>query len=210
MHYSSKESLGSRNVDNPLNALFTFGLFLTSQALSILNAPFAGDPTMQYLYNLALNREENCSNNVPLSLFESEDLECEKLLALANTTGSSDVLVQAISDATAKNDGLIKKHVSDPSGTFLNKRTTKTNPSSSIDNDKYIKDMGSVENFKQERIQKGHTKMDWTTCWEEGSRLRLLDYKNPNALRNQFSKYMKQKKESKVNILQKTTLINSL
>jgi hypothetical protein len=75
-----------------LSPLFTLGLFFTSQALCILNAPFADDPTMQYLHNLTLSREENRSNSIVLSLLESQHREYEKLLALANTAASSDVL----------------------------------------------------------------------------------------------------------------------
>jgi hypothetical protein len=82
---------------------------------------------------------------------------------------------------------------SDPTGSSSNKRTTKTNASSSINDDKdiYEKGMDFVEKFKQTRIQKGHRRMDWITCLEEGQRLGLLNYKNPDALRNQFSKFRK-------------------
>jgi hypothetical protein len=143
---------------------------------------------MQYLYNLALSREKNRSNNIVLSLLESQHREYEKLLILANTATSSDVLVQAIIDAKTQNDKLKRKYGSDPTSSSSNKRTTKTNASSSINDDKdiYEKSMNFVEKFKQTRIQKGHTKMDWITCLEDGKRLGLLDYKNPDALRNQY------------------------
>jgi len=66
----SKESLGEGNIDTPLNSLIALGLFLTSRALSIVNAPFADDPTMQYLYTLALSHEEDQHNNILLPLLE--------------------------------------------------------------------------------------------------------------------------------------------
>lgn len=181
----SKESLDKDNVDNPLILMFALGLFFTSRALSILNASLSDDPTMQYLYNLALSRKENCSNNIVLSLLESQHREYEKLLTLANTATSSDVFVQAIIDAKTQNDKLKRKYGSDPTGSSSNKRATKTNASSSIndDNDIYEKGMDFVEKFKQARIQKGHAKMDWITCLEEGKRLGLLKCKNPDALR---------------------------
>ncbi|KAI7907605.1 uncharacterized protein BX663DRAFT_491428 [Cokeromyces recurvatus] len=87
----SKESLNKDNVSSPLDPLFALGLFFTSQALSIMSAPFANDPTIQYLYSLVTSREENCSNNIALSLLESQHREYEKLLTLVNTAGSSDV-----------------------------------------------------------------------------------------------------------------------
>lgn len=91
-----------------------------------------------------------------------------------------------------------RKYTSDPTCYSSNKRTTKSNASSSTNDDKdiYEKGMNFVENFKQTRMQKGHTKMDWIACLEDGKRLGLLNYKNPDALRNQFSKFMKQKSKN--------------
>ncbi|KAL9536564.1 hypothetical protein MBANPS3_012560, partial [Mucor bainieri] len=42
----SKESLGEGDIDTPLNSLVALGLFFTSRALSIVDAPFADDPKM--------------------------------------------------------------------------------------------------------------------------------------------------------------------
>lgn len=153
---------------------------------------------MQYLYNLTLSREENCSNNIVLSLLESQHHEYKKLLTLANTAASSDVLVKVIIDAKTQNDKLKRKYDFDPTGSSSNKISTKTNASlsNSDDNDIYEKGMDFVEKFKQARIQKGHTKMDWITRLEEGKRLGLLKYKNPDALRDQFSKFTKQKSKN--------------
>ncbi|RCH93420.1 hypothetical protein CU098_011313, partial [Rhizopus stolonifer] len=40
----------SQNLTTPLNPLIALGLFLSSCCKSILDAPYGGDPTMQYLY----------------------------------------------------------------------------------------------------------------------------------------------------------------
>ncbi|KAI8642325.1 hypothetical protein BD408DRAFT_416623 [Parasitella parasitica] len=172
----SKESLGEGNIDTPLNSLIALGLFFTSRALSIVNAPFADDPTMQHLYTLALSHEEDQHNNILLPLLEFQNREYERLLSLANTVGSPDVLIQAINDAKSRNDKLKRKDDSDPAGSLSNKRTataTNSSASSSIDNnnDRYKQGMDFVEQFKQARIQKGHKKMDWITCLEEGTKL---------------------------------------
>ncbi|KAG1294649.1 hypothetical protein G6F66_005022 [Rhizopus arrhizus] len=125
----SKESLDKDNVDNSLNPLFALGLFFTGQAFCILNALFADDPTMQYLYNLALSCEKNHSNNIVLSLLESQNREYEKSLMLANTATSSDILVQAIIDVQTQNNNLKRKYSSDPTCYSSNKRTTESNAS---------------------------------------------------------------------------------
>ncbi|CEP14833.1 hypothetical protein, partial, partial [Parasitella parasitica] len=168
----SKESLGEGDIDTPLNSLIALGLFFTSRALSIVNDPFADDPKMQYLYTLALSHEEDQHNNILLPLLESQNREYERLLSLANTVGSPDVLIQAINDAKSRNDTLKRKDDSDPVGSLSNKRTataTNSSASSSINNknDQYKQGMDFVEQFKQARIQKGHKKMDWITCLKE-------------------------------------------
>jgi hypothetical protein len=159
-------------------------LFFTNRALSIVIVPFADDLTMQYLYTLVLSNEEDQHNNILLPLLESQNREYERLLSLANTVGSPDVLIQAINDAKSRNDELKRKDDSDLAGSLPNKRTTatNTNASSSINNnnDRYKQRMDLVEQFKQARIQKGHKK--------------ILNYKNADALRNQFSKFTKQKR----------------
>ncbi|KAG1132071.1 hypothetical protein G6F37_013642 [Rhizopus arrhizus] len=130
-----------------------------------------------------------------LSLLESQNREYEKLLMLANTTTSSDVLVQTIIDAQMQNNNLKRKYSSDPTSSSSNKRTIESNASLTIndDEDTYERGMHFVENFKKTRMEKGHKKMDWVACLEDGKQLGLLNYKNPDALRNQFSKFMKQK-----------------
>lgn len=59
--------------------------------------------------------------------------------------------------------------------------------------------MNSVVQFKQARIQKGLKRIDWITCLNESKQLGLFSYKNANVLRNQFSKFTKQKSRNHEN-----------
>jgi hypothetical protein len=65
-------------------------LFFTGRALSIINNPYAEDPTMQYLYILALSHSQNDAEdkniaNASLKLLELQVREYDRLIALANT-----------------------------------------------------------------------------------------------------------------------------
>lgn len=176
-------------------------MFFIHRALSIANCPFTDDLTVQYLYTLAISNEED--QNILLPLLESQNREHERLLSLANTVGTPDVLIQAINDAKSRNDELKRKNDSDLAGSLSNRKTTaaSTNASSSSNNnnDLYEQGMDFVEHFKQARIQKGLKKMDWIVFLKEGKQLGLLNYKNADALRNQFSKFTKRKSRNHEN-----------
>jgi hypothetical protein len=73
----SKDSLGEGNTDTSLNLMFALGLFFTNHAL------FADDPTMQYLYTLTLNGEEDHHKDIMSLLLESKDRAYERLLSLS-------------------------------------------------------------------------------------------------------------------------------
>lgn len=92
----SKSSLNV-NYSNPLYPLVALGLFLTSQALSLYEAPCNEDPATKYLYSFALNTQENSEDNVALSLINLQRREYERLLALANSSSSSS-LAEAIKE----------------------------------------------------------------------------------------------------------------
>jgi hypothetical protein len=55
--------------------------------------------------------------------------------------------------------------------------------------------MEFVSEFKRKREEKGEW-MNWSDCWKEGKEAKTRHYKNPESLRQQFSKYTKKHKKS--------------
>jgi hypothetical protein len=80
----------------------------------------------------------------------------------------------------------------------LNKQDTNVPPpkasttTTTFDRDKCMK---FVAEFKRKREEKGEA-MNWGDCWEEGKKAKILHYKNPESLPQQFSKYTKKHKKS--------------
>ena len=71
----------------PINTFIALGLFLTSRAIDINDTLCPNDPTIQYLYSLALQRHQSQFNAQHISdtlmqLLETQDQEYKKILEL--------------------------------------------------------------------------------------------------------------------------------
>lgn len=75
--------------------------------------------------------------------------------------------------------------------------TEETSNIQSSASSKYEQGMQFVEQFKKARIEKGLTRMDWVTCLAKCRKKNLLiNYKNGNSLRSQFTKYTKRREKN--------------
>ncbi|KAI9469846.1 MAG: hypothetical protein EXX96DRAFT_382783 [Benjaminiella poitrasii] len=94
-----------------VNLFVALGIFFAHRALSIVNAPFADDLTIQYLYTLASSNKENYHNNILLPILQSQNREYERLFLLENTVETLDILIQTINDAKSQSEELKKKMI---------------------------------------------------------------------------------------------------
>lgn len=188
-----------QNLTTPLNPLVALGLFLSSRCKSILDNPYAGDPTMQYLYVLALHKHQIDSQDIarlPMKLIDSQITEYDRLFTLANSLNQSE-LVEAISEAKTRicmtkrkyDDCFAAENSSDEvvidcgENDYLTKAAeTSEVAGDSASKENYEAAMNFVAKFKEEREKEGK-RMDWTACFEKGLNLNLFKYKNPNSLR---------------------------
>lgn len=60
----------------------------------------------------------------------------------------------------------------------------------------YERSMMFVDDYVKTRKQKGFKRMDWLACYSKGIELKLFQFKNAEVLRNQYKKYIKQKKNN--------------
>ncbi|KAG1441064.1 hypothetical protein G6F56_011649 [Rhizopus delemar] len=196
--------LSNCSIDVPLEPSVAFELFLTQQARSIISALCNDDPTIKLLYNLANEHYENIAGNqlhlveVIGQMCDHQNSEYEKLLELIDNKAPASLLIQTIKSAQSRTRSLKRKYVEiDETDTNIAEATTaatevetstqQIQPLSSLS---YEQGMQFVEQFKQARIEKGLTKMDWLTCLSEGQKKNLLHYKNCSTLRNQFARRM--------------------
>lgn len=180
--------LSNCSIDVPLEPFVAFGLFLTQQARSIISAPCNDDPTIKFLYNLANEHHENITGNqlhlvaVIGQMCDHQNSEYEKLLELIDNKVPASLLIQTIKSAQSRTRNLKRKYVEiDETDTDISEATTaattaatEAEPSSqqiqSPSSLSYEQGMQFVEQFKQARIEKGLTKMDWLTCLSEGKK----------------------------------------
>lgn len=101
-----------------------------------MDSQFEGDQTMRYLYTLAAGYEKEHHNNITLPLLESQSQEYERLLSLAHSLGSPDVLIQAINEAKTRNNNLKSKDDGALAAALVATNTnTNTNNNNDNDND---------------------------------------------------------------------------
>lgn len=197
----------SQNLTTPLNPLIALGLFLSSRCKSILDVPYGGDPTIQYLYVIASHQHQIDSQDIvrlPMKLIDSQITEYDQLLTLANSHNQPK-LVEAISEVktricmtkrnydncfAAENSSDKVVIDNDENDHLIYDAETPEVSEGSGSRENYEAAMNFVVKFKEERAKEGK-RMDWTACLEKGRN--LLKYKNTNSLRMQFYKYMKEK-----------------
>ncbi|KAG2213061.1 hypothetical protein INT47_011210 [Mucor saturninus] len=140
-------------------------------------------------------------------MFDYHNCELDRFLELINNNTSTSVLTENIKNAQARNTELKRKYaeVEDDydSSELESESTTATATATTIatatssqqiqstSSLSYEKGMKFVEQFKQARMEKGLTKMDWLTCLAEGRKRNLLDYKNSSTFGNQSAKDIK-------------------
>ena len=182
-----------QNLTTPLSPLIALGLFFANCCLSIIDHPYASDPTIQYLYTLALHHQQiDCQDitSLPLKLINSQITEFDRLITLASTLNQP-LLLEAVNEAKSRIYATKRKYVDLLTAESLS--NTAAVVGFTIDKNKvnYEAAMNFVAKFKQERADQGK-RMDWAACLEEGKD--VLKYKNVESLRNQFYKYTKGKK----------------
>ena len=94
----------SQDLTTPLNPLIALELFFNCRCKNVLDNPHGGDPTIQYLYVLALHQHQIDSQDVvhlPLKLIDSQITEYDRLLTLANSLNQPR-LVEAITGAKSR------------------------------------------------------------------------------------------------------------
>lgn len=57
----------------------------------------------------------------------------------------------------------------------------------------YRRAMAYVDDFSAKRRAKDRTQMDWITCYNEGIKAEIFNYKNKDVLRSLYTRYTKDK-----------------
>lgn len=99
----SQDSL-KQVLTTPLDPLVALGLFFTNRCVSILDIPYAGDQTIQYLYALALHYHQIDAQDIASltsKLIGSQIIKYDRLVTLANTLNQP-LLVQAVNEAKSR------------------------------------------------------------------------------------------------------------
>ncbi|KAI8141819.1 hypothetical protein BJV82DRAFT_617644 [Fennellomyces sp. T-0311] len=156
--------------------------------------------TMKQLFKLAmdyydslLGSERHLIETLNEAL-EAQSQEYQRLRTLVDSNVPTDTLGKAIENAQARNLGLKRKYSS-----IVNDYPVEVQGSSSSDVDvstqpdsTYIAAMNFVKRFKEERAAKGK-RMSWVECFSEGKKAGMFTYRNAEALRVQYSKYINKK-----------------
>lgn len=162
---------------------------------------------MKLLYSLANEHYESISGNqlhlveVVGKLCDHQSTEYERLLELIDNRLPASLLIQTIKGAQSRIHTLKGKYteIDETEADTLEATTTASagaelSPQQlqSPDSLSYEQGMQFVERFKQARIARGLTKMDWLTCLSEGQKKNLLlNYKNRSSLRDQFARFIR-------------------
>lgn len=162
---------------------------------------------MNLLYSLANEHYESISGNqlhlveVVGEICDHQSTEYERLLELIDNGAPASLLIQTIKGAQSRINTLKRKYteIDEAEADTLEATTTASagaelSPQQlqSPDSLSYEQGMQFVERFKQARIARGLTKMDWLTCLSEGQKKNLLlNYKNRSSLRDQFAKFIR-------------------
>ncbi|OBZ80955.1 hypothetical protein A0J61_10996 [Choanephora cucurbitarum] len=200
----------------PLNPFIPLTLFLTSRELTRNCLIYQDDPTMQYLYTLVSHFHQNRLGDQHITdilaqVLDTQDHEHTKLLELVDQNSSPKTVAKAIKNLQSQNYAMKRKYTDVdlwPSFIPTNISTTAAtataaaDPTISEDIDftlesvtLYERGMIFAENYKHTRMQKGFKRMDWSACYSKGIELKLFKYKSADILRNQFNKYIKNKKK---------------
>ncbi|KAI8376645.1 hypothetical protein EDC96DRAFT_495318 [Choanephora cucurbitarum] len=203
----------------PLNPFIALTLFLTSRELTENCSLYQDDPTMQYLYTLVSHFHHNRLGDQHITdilaqVLDTQDHEHTKILELIDQNSSPKTVAKAIKNLQSQNYAMKRKYTDvnlGPSSIPTNISTATTtavtataavDPTISENIDftlesitPYERGMIFVENYKHTRMQKGFKRMDWSACYSKGIELKLFKYKSADVLRNQFNKYINNKKK---------------
>ncbi|ORE03471.1 hypothetical protein BCV72DRAFT_233037 [Rhizopus microsporus var. microsporus] len=148
-----------------LNPFVALGLFLTSHATDINDIACPNDPTVQYLYTLALQKHQSWFGDQHIADILAQVLETRyhkhtKILELINNNSSSEVVVKAIKSLQNQNQAIKSKYseMNADSSCTPSISSTTTN----IENIEFTSETATshergmmfVENYKQTRCKK--------------------------------------------------------
>ncbi|KAJ8656906.1 hypothetical protein O0I10_007503 [Lichtheimia ornata] len=203
------ESLKSCNQVTPLQPFISLCLFFTKNAPSINDTCWSTDTTMQLLYGLAKDHYDSIIGNEQhlyealQQTIEEQQREYNSLRDMIARQAPMNELESIIITAQERNATLKRKYdqmTSSTSDEVPSSDQIQSQPSNSTNTEvesqsetMFQKAMAYVDDFAEKRRSKGYTQMDWVTCYNEGTKAGIFDYKNKDVLRSLYTRYTKDK-----------------
>ncbi|CAO3631431.1 unnamed protein product [Mucor fragilis] len=146
------------------------------------------------------------NKDILLSFIDFQLVEYEKLMTLSKTLNEPQ-LGEAVNDAKSraltikrKYEGLFTAESSNKRSTSVSQPPITSTTTTTVDRNgsKHEEAVELVAEYKRKTTEQGK-RISWVACLQEGNDLNLWNYKNSEALRQQFLKYIKKGKLKETN-----------